>query len=93
MPTTYTIGIRRPLKDLSDDLLETKNKLIETQSKQHETQAKLDLALGLLEKQAKQHLELLNYSKDLYQDNEFLKYQLEAADLTIAKLYKEGKRV
>ncbi|UQS85813.1 hypothetical protein MOO46_07415 (plasmid) [Apilactobacillus apisilvae] len=85
MPTTYELNIRRPLKDLSDDLQEAR-------SKQHETQAKLDLALGLIEKQAKQHLELLDYSKNLYQNNEFLKYQLEAADLTIAKLYKEGKR-
>ncbi|TPR12261.1 hypothetical protein [Apilactobacillus timberlakei] len=85
MPTTYTIGIRRPLKDLSDDLKAA-------QAKQHETQAKLDLALNLIAKQDKQYLELLDHSREQYQDNKFLKYQLEAADLTIAKLYREGKR-
>lgn len=85
MPTAFEESVRRPMKDLSDDLKAA-------QAKQHETQAKLDLALNLIAKQDKQYLELLDHSREQYQDNKFLKYQLEAADLTITKLYREGKR-
>lgn len=86
MPTTYVEGIRRPLRDLSESLKSTKDELIATRKLVHELEARVDLKNGLLERQSK-----LLIKKD--DKINFLKEEVNARNLTIQNMYRNGWRI
>ncbi|WP_105956212.1 hypothetical protein [Apilactobacillus quenuiae] len=86
MPTAYLTGVRRPLKDLYDDLMEKQQELDIVNSKLHEKQAQLDLKDSLLGKQSKMLID-----KDNKIDS--LKEEVKARELTIQNMYKVGWRI